>query len=202
LQTREDILRAAARAFARRGLEATTMQEIAAEAGYTVPSLYAYFDGKQKIVDALVAFLAQGVLGPLGDTPPAGLTFAQRLELVLRRQLEFAEHLGEGVTVFFALKPDSPAARTVPAGKTRTAGTDLFIRNLTKWLKDNAEAQDIGGRRPEDVAYLLKAIMHATFLQWVHAGVKGGLADRAVLIVDLLLHGVAARPPAEAAVKP
>src|SRR5580700_9634053 len=52
--TREGMLHAAAQALARHGLEATTMQEIAREAGYTVPSLYAYFNGKQEIIEALL----------------------------------------------------------------------------------------------------------------------------------------------------
>jgi AcrR family transcriptional regulator len=50
-RTRVDILEAAARAFARN--TRATMQDIAAEAGYTVPSLYAYFRSKEEITQGL-----------------------------------------------------------------------------------------------------------------------------------------------------
>ena len=52
---REGILMAAARAFARGGYHVTTMQDIAREAGYTPPSLYAYFTGKEQIFGELAA---------------------------------------------------------------------------------------------------------------------------------------------------
>lgn len=192
---RAELLKAAARAFSRRGLEATTMQEIATEAGYTVASLYAYFDGKQEIINGLIAFLAGGVIGPLQESAPRGLGFAQRLELVLRRQLEFAEGLGEGLMVFFAIKPEPSGAGGRRSGTGRMPAVDLFVRQLAAWIERSSQPQDIGGRRAEDVAYLLKAILHAVFLQWVHGGSKGRLADRAPVIVDLLLHGVGAPPP-------
>ncbi len=192
--TREEILKAAARAFARRGLDATTMQEIAAEAGYTVASLYAYFDGKREILDGLIAFLAAGVMGPLEERAPEGLAFAQRLELVLRRQLEFAEGLGPGLMVFFAMKLQPAGAGGKRLGKQRMPDGGVFVRRLAAWIERSARPRDIGGRRPEDAAYLLKAVLHAVFLQWLHAGSKGRLADRAPVIVDLLLHGVGTPP--------
>lgn len=195
---REEILRAAARAFARRGFEATTMQEIAAEAGYTVPSLYGYFDGKQKIVEGLVSFLADGLLGPLRERAPAGLTFSQRLELVVRRQLEFAEQLGPGVAVFFTLKPDMPRKKSMRVGGAVVPGSDVLARQLAQWLEQAASAGDLGRHGAEDLGYVLKAIMHAVFLQWLHGGAKGRLADRAASIVELFLHGVAARRSANA----
>ena len=48
-RTREDILLAAARALGRRGFGSVSMQDIAAEVGFTAPALYAYFPGKEEI---------------------------------------------------------------------------------------------------------------------------------------------------------
>ncbi len=53
-RTREDILNAAVRAFARTGYQSVTMRDIAREAGYTAAALYTYFDNKQEILAALV----------------------------------------------------------------------------------------------------------------------------------------------------
>src|SRR5258708_8631107 len=73
--TREGMLHAAAQALARHGLEATTMQEIAHEAGYTVPSLYAYFNGKQEIIEALLQQIGERLTRTFTDPLPPRLPF-------------------------------------------------------------------------------------------------------------------------------
>ena len=52
--TKEDILQASLRLFARAGFEATGMREIAAAVGIQPASVYKHFACKQAILDALV----------------------------------------------------------------------------------------------------------------------------------------------------
>src|SRR5690349_21459634 len=96
---REGILHAAARAFARGGYHATTMQDIAREAGYTPPSLYAYFDGKEHIFVELAALLSREFIAVFDAPLPAALAFPDRLELLLRRLFEKAESYKDAVSV-------------------------------------------------------------------------------------------------------
>ena len=53
-QTREAILQAAARLFARRGVEATSLDDIAREIGRTKGAIYANFKNKRELVYALL----------------------------------------------------------------------------------------------------------------------------------------------------
>ena len=52
---RREILDAAYRCFARRGLHGTTMQQIAEEAGLSAGAIYRYYAGKQARIEALAA---------------------------------------------------------------------------------------------------------------------------------------------------
>lgn len=52
-QTRERLLTAAAKVFARRGYHRATVDEIASEAGFTTGALYSNFAGKEKLFLAL-----------------------------------------------------------------------------------------------------------------------------------------------------
>ena len=52
--TKEDILQASLRLFARAGFEATGMRAIAATVGIQPASVYKHFTGKQAILDAIV----------------------------------------------------------------------------------------------------------------------------------------------------
>lgn len=54
-ETRQRILDAAAKAFARRGCDQATVQEIAAEAGVAVGSVYHHFSGKTDLARAVLA---------------------------------------------------------------------------------------------------------------------------------------------------
>jgi AcrR family transcriptional regulator len=52
-QTREQLLVAAAKVFARRGYHRATVDEIASEAGFTIGALYSNFTGKEQLFLAL-----------------------------------------------------------------------------------------------------------------------------------------------------
>jgi AcrR family transcriptional regulator len=52
-QTREDLVAAAARVFARRGYHKATVEEIAAVAGFSTGAVYSNFDGKEQLFLAI-----------------------------------------------------------------------------------------------------------------------------------------------------
>lgn len=52
-QTREELVAAAAKVFARRGYHQATVEEIAAEAGFSTGAVYSNFEGKEKLFLAL-----------------------------------------------------------------------------------------------------------------------------------------------------
>lgn len=66
------ILNAAAQLFAQKGFEQPTMDEMAAAAGVQKATLYAYFDGKSALVDAVIDKLLQELpsLQPTDDALP------------------------------------------------------------------------------------------------------------------------------------
>ena len=63
LRTRERILEAALRLFAERGYEATTMRDVAREAGASLGLAYRYFGSKEEFALALYMGWGGGWLG-------------------------------------------------------------------------------------------------------------------------------------------
>jgi AcrR family transcriptional regulator len=53
-QTRERLLQAAARVYARRGFSGATLDEVAAEAGFTKGAVYSHFGSKENLLLALM----------------------------------------------------------------------------------------------------------------------------------------------------
>lgn len=191
---REDVLRAAGRAFATRGLQDATIHDIAKEAGYTTTSLYAYFKGKQDIVQGLVDVLGAELQRTFDEPTPPGLTFAQRLGLLLRRQFEFGERWREAFPILFVLKAGGGQPSGRGRGRLRIPEPEIYVRLLTTWMRANAKPEDIGGLEPEDAACVLKAILAAMFQRWSRRGQQRGPGDLADLVPRLFFHGVKGLP--------
>jgi len=83
------ILDAAVAVIAKRGFEATTMQEIAAGLGMTAPALYHYFDSKQILLYEMIVRTLERFLGELDAAVPSGTPPVAALERFVRAHLTF-----------------------------------------------------------------------------------------------------------------
>jgi AcrR family transcriptional regulator len=186
-RNRDDILLAAARAFARSGFGKATMQDIAGEAGYTAASLYTYFASKQEILDALVELIGEELQRSFAEPMPSGLSLGQRLALLTQRQLEVVERRRELVAVFFteAALPASSKGRVC-----RAHPFELRVQLLSQWLTANAAPGELGAATPEDAARMLVGMVYSFMHGWVVGGSEVLLLDRIPIILELFWHGV------------
>ncbi|MGX5694940.1 TetR/AcrR family transcriptional regulator [Agromyces soli] len=139
------------------GVEALTMQAVAAEVGVRAPSLYKRVRGR----DALLALVAEGIARELGATLELAAggaeTGRRRLVALANAVREFARERPEAYSLLFARLPD--AARPDPA---------VLAGSVAVVLRVAADA--VGPERALDAARLLTA--------WVHGFVSMELADR------------------------
>lgn len=182
-RTREDILFAAARTFAHAGYHATRMQEIAADAGYSVPSLYAYFRSKQQIFDAVIDRLRTELLGTFDEPMPAGLSFPTRLEWLVRRQLEVNERWSDALAVLFLA-----GAPTTARGRPGRSGVSAYAPRFAEWIRE-AAGKSLGDQNADDLGFALAGIVIGFTRHWIETGRRGRLADRTQRVVDLFLRG-------------
>lgn len=184
---RQEIVMAAAEAFAKKGYRATTMQEIAAAAGYTAASLYTYFKSKEEIFRAIVKNLKADLLGTYRERLPAGLSFAQRLELLLLRQYELSERRKTAIQLILSTTSEVAPEELSPASDGHKAFCDAF----EAWMAEHASPKDLGGATPQEAARVLMGISHAFFQDWILGRLDGRLSDAAPRVVSYFLHGIA-----------
>jgi AcrR family transcriptional regulator len=184
-RTRQDIQVAAARVFARGGFHAATMQAIAREAGFTAASLYTYFESKDAIYDELCTEVLQAMMATFDVPVPAGLSFVQRLELLLQRQMALVAERLDALRMIFDVGP--------PHSRERTATAEILLR-LEKFLGE-------AGRRelrcsPRDAALLLFGLERVMVMGWVDGEAVPDPVRLSSRLVDLFLHGAgrAAQP--------
>jgi AcrR family transcriptional regulator len=189
-RVQEEILAAAGRAFARHGYRATTVQDIAREAGYTAPSLYAYFDGKDAIFVELASRALDRFFAPFDQPVPADLDFAGKVELLLQRQFESADRNRDT----FAFAVSALAQRDRPPGvkrmmAARHGGAEGGFGPLySRWLRRHVAKKDLAPHGADILGSVLFGIVRTAFERWIKTGSKL-LVDSVPLVVDLFLHG-------------
>jgi AcrR family transcriptional regulator len=190
---RTDILEAAIAAFARVGLHNATMQDIAREAGYTAASLYTYFKSKQEIVDAMVSLLTDEYIRVFDEPVPSGLSFRQRFELVLQRQLDLAETRHNVFVGFLSDHTNESMCASDEAGRAFHDTFERRIERLSAWLKANATAEDLGGHAPELLARTLFGMAFGLMHRWGAEKTREPFVKYAPLITELFFHGVSGK---------
>ena len=88
--TRQHILQAALKSFARCGYAATSVQHIVDEAGVSKPALYYYFAGKAQLFQALVDQAHDERYRLMQAAAERGSTVAEKLEQVVAAVFEFS----------------------------------------------------------------------------------------------------------------
>jgi AcrR family transcriptional regulator len=190
-RTREDILSAAARVFAKVGYAGATMQEIAREAGYTAPSLYTYFDGK----DSLMRQLFEGYIAELLELferpTPRGLNFVQSLELLVHSALELCERRRDVMIAFGNIQSITNGSVGAESDdiEARKASV-MVIERFAQWLEATAKKGDLTGIDALEAAHFMYGVFYAFVQRWDQEGRTHRLTDLAPKLLDLFLFGI------------
>jgi len=167
---RERILEAAVACFARRGYQATSMEEIAAEAGIAKGAAYVYFDGKEALFlalyDAWGCGLRAKIVAALEALSPQERASARR---ALRTVVEVTgQHVQAHPAACRVLMEGRHLAAFVPAIAERVAREQVEgQRHLEALLRAGVAAEewpahtDIAAR-----ATLIRAALHGLMATW------------------------------------
>lgn len=184
---RERILLAAARLYAVRGFEGTSMRDIAAAAGVTKPLIFYHFASKER----LYASLLQEALGACRQGGEAILATPLPATEKLRRFL--ASHvrvIRDRPEVFAFAHSLLTVARELPLGfDYRSEGRTLF-QQVVQVIEEGQASGEFRRGDPQTVAVLALASLgmyaHALLIGEVDA-LPEALEEH---LLDLLLHGI------------
>lgn len=90
-RTRLQLVQAAIRVFAARGIAGATMQELAAAAGMTTGTVYNHFKTKEEVARAVAMLLADTLCRRIGDSQQGIAEGAQRMAIGNQRYIWLAE---------------------------------------------------------------------------------------------------------------
>ncbi len=168
--TRRRILGIALSLMSQRGVDGTSMRDLASAAGLNVASLYHYFPSKRELLEAVL--VEQGYLpitAPPGEdgAPAPDLTLAEMLAEYMQSMFDVEDFVR--LMVGEAMRGESTA---------RTVGLDLFSSfqtSLEEWITENRPDLVERDGAPE-VARVLSAMIVGVFIGYA-AGVMPAEGD-------------------------
>jgi len=173
-RTRERILEAALVLFADRGYEATTMRDVAREAGASLGLAYRYFASKEEFALALYMRLAEES-EEWAREGLAGGTIAERFEWAMVAKLDqVSPHRGPLAALLTrALDPNSPISALgdgTTAVREKMGGVFLEVVRGASDAPREKQARELGN--------VLYALHLAILLYWFHDRTPGARATR------------------------
>lgn len=192
-RTRE-IGEAALRVVARRGLEGTTMQEIADEAGLAKGTLYLYFDGREDLVVKVAQSAFEELRGAVaaalaGEGPALG-----RLEASVRAHVSFFERRRELFRLFLAVAHPGPdPERSARRARSCSPLYLEYLGLLTAFLADAAARGELAAKRPDRLALFVAEGLSGLVLRRLGEADPPPVEEDVRLVVDALADGLAGR---------
>lgn len=187
-ERRRNILRAAGRAFRRRGVAATGMREIAAEADLSPANLYHYFAGKDEILfycqdRALARMLEALAAARDGDGPVAA-----RLAAVIRAHARCLLDEVDGASAHLETEGLRDELR-----ERLVAGRDRYERGVRALVAAGVEAGEFAPCDPTLVTRAMLGAINWT-ARWFRPEGRHSAGEVADTFAAYLVRGLAASP--------
>jgi len=189
-QRRYEILSAAKKVFARNGFHATTMGDIAREAGLAYGSVYQYFDSKEDLFHALMSVEADALrihvvaaLNAVRDRPEGN--WRPPLRVIVRATLEFFE--ADGATTTLLLRD----AYVLGGSFEKHLGKiyETFIDDMEGQMANAERHGRVLGAPPRLVAYSIAVLIGQLAHRRLTTDDGVTAAEVAEFIVSLFVNG-------------
>lgn len=183
-RARINILEAAEVVFQEKGLSGARLQDIAAQSGYTVPTLYTYFKNKEAIVEALFERLTHEIIETFSILPPKGYTLEQSLQFFIHQAFELSDRR-RGLVLLVIEMHDRPEF----LNSQRCTRVRELHEAIVHWLRQVLHGTSTQWSFEEMGVFLL-GLWHSNTSLWLMEMDSGRLSDRAIAVCEMALKGI------------
>lgn len=185
-ETSEKILQIAAKLFVKNGYTATSMREIAAEAGIGKATIYYHFPDKDSIAAEMIkrtfANMRQALKVLEAEQEPR-----ERIRVAVTRSVEY---LLESADIISVLRREVGSAREVMGQEFRGFFTE-YINLLSDAIQRGIDAGQFRPVDPKGAARVLMTMMQGTFASVYLSGIKYRSNEEAAgTLLDIFFHGI------------
>jgi len=186
----EGILSAAKRVFSRKGYEATTMEDIASEAGFGKASLYFYFPGKEEVFLSLIKAGMERQKNLLKEVMNSRLSNVEKLKALISKYFEYVKENKDFIRIvhsesqkLYATTLEKVHCSIIREHKNTMEGIAFIIREGIK----SGEFRKI---EPTIAATSFMGIVRSVIFNWFVREEKTSLDRYKSMIMDIFLKGI------------
>lgn len=186
----EGILSAAIRVFSRKGYEATTMEDIASEAGFGKASLYFYFKGKEEVFLSLIKDGLERQRNLLKEVMGSKLSSAGKLEAVLSK---FFEHVQENWEFMRIVHSESQKLYATTLKEVRSYIIKEHrntMEGITSIVRDGIKSGEFRKVEPTLAAASFMGIIRSVIFDWLVKDEKNPPDRYKPMVMDIFLKGI------------
>jgi len=189
LVRRDEILHAAEKVFAAKGFFHTTMSEIAGMAEFGTGTLYKYFKSKEDLYLTLIDEKGEEINRPVKaelsrTTPPR-----ERIERVLRLQLEFVERNRDFFRIYISDRSRFEWTIKDELGQSTHDKVVAYINILTQVMKEGIQDGTFKELDPQDLAHSLVGIANSFIFEWLISPRPYSLISKVETIMEIFTRG-------------
>ncbi len=182
----QSIREAAMRVVSRKGYDHVTVQDIADEAGVAKGTVYLYFKSREDVLEKTMSFSFEEFHILIREAIERGTTFRERVEQVVRAQLEYFERQQEFFRLYLAMAEPLGERRLRKHASYRT-----HIGQLVSMVEMAVENDEVRAQPPERIAIALASVVRDIGLQRMTEKNKRPIAEDIEFVRDFICRGIA-----------
>lgn len=183
-ERREEIVQAVIELAASDSGGQLSTQAIADRVGIAQPTVFRHFSTREKILQAVIEWIARHMLGLVGSIAAGSGTAAERLHQLITRQFEFiARHRGLPRLLFSERLHQESSVLKASIGKVMDGWTRTVSGLIDEGRQDGSFRADLDA---EETARLLLAMIQGLVMRWSISDFEFDLPTQAEAIRRLL----------------
>ena len=187
---RAEILKWAEKVFATKGFHNVTVAEIASASGFSIGSLYQFFEGKENLYTTMISEKLDLMYSEIRKATNTAKDITGKIEALIDAHLQFIEKNTDFFRLF--IKGENAALSEAMTLLRQKLIDDYFkhINFIENLLKDGIKKNLLRALPPHDMALALFHLIRASSMEWMLVPTKESLSSKRGLIMDIFLYGV------------
>ena len=186
---RAEILDKAEKIFSRKGFHNVKMAEIANASGFSVGSLYQFFEGKENLYATMISEKLDLMYSQVRNATDSAGSVIEKIDTLIYSTLLFAQENPEFCRLF--VRGES-AALSEAMTRLRQQLIDGYFEHITfieHLLKEGIEIGVLKKLPSRDMAQALFNLIRTSLIEWMLDSTKESLCSKKDFIMEIFLNG-------------
>jgi AcrR family transcriptional regulator len=187
---RMEILEKAEKIFAAKGFHNVTMAEIANASGFSIGSLYQFFEGKENLYTTMITEKLDLMYGQIREKVNMAEEIDEKIDILIGAGFQFVEENTDFCRLF--LRGETAPLSELMASLRQKLVDDYFqhLTFIENILKKGIKSGYLRSLNPRVMAAALFGLIRSSAIYWMLLPDKESLNSKKDFIMDIFLRGV------------